>query len=91
MQPFHGLLCQSSRELRAVDCDLRGTVGKNLAGTSRNLRKGEVERAGNVTYGVGVVRKYVHENERRVVQAPPQLFAGDLADIGRKGRVRRLG
>jgi hypothetical protein len=91
MQPFHGLLCQSSRELRAVDCDLRGTVGKNLAGTSRNLRKGEAERAGNVTYGVGVVRKYVHENERRVVQAPPQLFAGDLGDIGRKGRVRRLG
>jgi hypothetical protein len=91
MQPFHGLLCQSSRELRAVDRDLRRTVGKNLTRASRNLCKWEAERAGDVTCSVSVVRKYIHENERRVVQAPPQLFAGDLGDIGRKGRVRRLG
>ena len=86
----HGLLSQRSRELCTVDRNLRGTIGQNLMGTSRDLGERETERARDMTGCVRVVGKDIHEDGRRIVQAPSHFFPRNLRNIGRACRGNRL-
>jgi hypothetical protein len=82
MQQADRLLTEVSSEFRAVDSDLGGVIGEQLARAIVNLLERDVDGAGDMRLHERRLRQDVEDSERRIVEAALQLVAGDLVNGG---------
>jgi hypothetical protein len=82
MQQADRLLTEVSSEFRAVNGDLGGVIGQQLARAIVNLLERDVDGAGDVRLHERRLRQDVEDSERRIVEAALQLVAGDLVSGG---------